>query len=324
MLTMRSREARVVVLLAGLVGLGGMGCSNGSLGGATSGTQGTGTQIPGSACSVFLPDSPWNEDISGVTVDPTGSSAYMANMNASQNLHPDFGSIYGIPYQYVDNSVTKSSVSFDYADESDKGPYPIPSNPVIEDGGDAHLLVVQTDECKLYELYDFGGSDGSFTAGSGAIWDLKVDATRPACWTSADAAGLPIYPGLARYEEAKQGEITHALRFTMSSVQAAYTAPASHYGGDDSSTGDPPFGLHLRLKASTDLSKATPQAKIVLTALQKYGMFVADNGSNWYVSGEPNAKWNDDDFHASFDQLHGEDFEAVVTGEKLEHQSMCH
>jgi hypothetical protein len=314
MLTMRSLGLGVTLLLAGFAGTA---CGNG--GGSSTSSEsggkftGDGTQTPESVCPVFLPSSPWNTDISGVTVDPTGSNGYMANMNPSENLHPDFGSIYGIPYQYVDNSVTKSKVSFQYADESDKGPYPIPSNVVIEGGGDAHVLMVQTDECVLYELYDASQSGGSWSAGSGAIWDLKTNATRTACWTSADAAGLPIYPGLARYEEAKTGEITHALRFTMNNVQAAYTAPASHYAGDDSSKSDPPFGLHLRLKASTDLSKATPQAKIVLTALQKYGMFLADIGSDWYIGGAPDMGWDDDDL-GFIKTLTGSDFEVLPPG----------
>jgi hypothetical protein len=311
--------ASAVVILV-LTACGGGGGDSGSGAGSGSGAypgSGLGTQTPAKACSTFLPTSPWNTDISAVKIDATVSDGYMKNMNASHNLHPDFGSIYGIPYQYVDGSVPKLPVTFDYADESDPGPYPIPGNPVIEGGGpgtgDAHMLLIQTDECVLYELYDVSVASNAWNAGSGAIWDLKTNSTRMACWTSADAAGLPIWPGLARYEEAKTGSIDHALRFTMNHVQAAFTAPAGHYGGDDKSTGDPPFGLQLRLKASTDLSKATPQALVVLTALQKYGMFLADIGSDWYISGAPDMGWDDDDL-GFIKGLTGSDFEVLTPG----------
>jgi len=286
------------------------GCGGGGGGGPDTGL---GTQAPAKICPVFLPTSPWNTDVSGVQIDQKLSDGYLAQMNASRNLHPDFGSIYGIPYQYADDSVSKTPVTFEYASESDPGPYPIPANPVIEDGSDAHLLVIQTDECKLYEMWQASGSGSSWTAGSGAIWDLTTNSTRPQCWTSADAAGLPIWPGLARYEEAKTGTIDHALRFTMNNVQAAFVAPAEHYAGGNTDATLPPFGLHLRLKASTDLSAATPQALVVLTALQKYGMFLADIGSDWYIGGAPDMGWSDDDL-GFIKTLTGSDFEVLPPG----------
>jgi hypothetical protein len=293
------------LLLAGAASCGGGSGAGTGAGGGTTGTPGN--------CPVFLPSSPWNTDISGVQIDQKVSDGFMANMNPTKHLHPDFGSIYGIPYQYVNSSVAKSPVTFQYASESDPGPYPIPANPLIEDGSDAHMLLIHTDECVLYELFAAGNTASGWTAGSGAIWDLKTNSTRPTCWTSADAAGLPIFPGLARYEEAKTGAIHHALRFTMNSVQAGFTAPASHYAGNKTGATLPPFGLRLRLKASTDLSKATPQSLIVLTALQKYGMFLADIGSDWYIGGAPDMGWSDDDL-GFIKGLSGSDFEVLPPG----------
>jgi hypothetical protein len=234
-------------------------------------------------------------------------------MGASTHLHPDFGSTFGIPYQYVDSSVAKSPVSFQYASESDKGPYPIPANPLIESDGDAHMLMVHTGECVLYELFGVNKQASGWHAGSGAIWDLKINSTRPACWTSADAAGLPVFAGLARYEEAKTGAINHALRFTVSNPQGAYCAPASHYGTTNTNANLAPMGLRVRLKASYDISAATPQAKIVLTALKKYGMFAADGGSDWYISGAPDMGWDDSDLDF-IKGVPGSAFEAIQTG----------
>lgn len=294
---------------AGTTGTGAGTTGTGASGG---GTTGTGGALPKS-CIVFPADNWWNADISGAEVDPL-SDTYVKSMGDTKGLHPDFGSIYGIPYQYVDNGVTKSPVVFDYADESDPGPYPIPANPLIEDGGDQHMLMVQTDECVLYELFYANKQADGWHAGSGAIWDLKKNSTRPAGWTSADAAGLPIYPGLARYEEAKNGAIEHALRFTAAHTQKAYVAPASHFASSSTDPSLPPMGLRLRLKASVDISGATPQAKIVLTALKKYGMILADNGSDWFVGGAPDMGWSDDDLHWMQTNVHGGDFEAIKTG----------
>jgi len=294
-------------------GSGGAGFKQGN-GGSGPGPTGAGAGAGPGTCTVFPADNWWNKDISGAAVDPK-SDAYVASIGLDVGVHPDFGSVYGIPYVYVDGSVPKSSVTFDYADESDAGPYPIPASPPIEDGGDHHILMIHTGECVLYELYAAEQqADGSWHAGSGAIWDLKKNSTRPAGWTSADAAGLPIFPGLARYDEAvDQGEIKHALRFTVDTTQKAYVAPASHYASDQTGADLPPMGLRMRLRASVDLSGAPASAKAVLTALQKYGMFLADNGSNWYISGAPDMKWSDDDL-GFIKSLHGSDFEAIETG----------
>ncbi|APR87643.1 hypothetical protein A7982_12992 [Minicystis rosea] len=305
----------------GASGTGGSGTSSsgttatgtgGSDTSSSTGTTGTGG-VPSTACSVFPTDNWWNTDISKADVDPL-SDAYIKSMGESVALHPDFGTEYGIPYQYVDSSVTKSPVTFDYDDESDPGPYPIPNDPLIEDGGDRHILMIHSQECVLYELFAADHEADGWYAGSGAIWDLKKNSTRPAGWTSADAAGLPIFPGLARYEEASKGAINHALRFTASNTQAAYVAPASHHASDDTNPNLPPMGLRLRLKASVDISGASPQAKVVLAALKKYGMILADNGSNLYVSGAPDLQWDDDDLHWMQSHIHGSDFEAVKTG----------
>ncbi len=275
---------------------------------------------------MFLPTSPWNTDISGVVLTPaqvTLSNAYIAAIGASGgngHLHADFGTdlTTGIPYQYVTNAVTKSPVIFDGApDESDPGPYPIPANPLIEGGGmgsgDAHMLMVQTNECVLYEIDMANKQSDGWHGYSGAIWDLKINSTRPQDWTSADAAGLPIFPGLARYEEVAQGAINHALRFTATTTQKACAAPAVHCASSNTSASEPPMGLHLRLKSSFDFSTATPQAKIVLTALQKYGMFLADNGTSWFVSGASNAAWSDNDLNF-LKTVPGTAFEALPTG----------
>ena len=279
---------------------------------STSSSTSAGSAPTASGCPVVTATSPWNVDISGVTVN-AADQAYLATMNTGTHLHPDFGSVYGIPYQYVNNAVTKSPVTFQYASESDVGPYPIPANPIIEQGSDAHLLMIQTDECKIYELYGTSKVGTAWHAGSGAIWGMKTNSTRTACWTSADAAGLPIFPGLARYEEAKAGAIHHALRFTMNSVQQAFTPPASHFAGTKTATNLPPFGLHLRLKASVNIGAATPQAKIVLTALHKYGMFLADIGSDWFIGGSPDPSWNDADLNY-LKGLTGSDFEVLPHG----------
>jgi hypothetical protein len=297
---------------------------------ATTGSGGMGPGVGGGSCEIFPGDNWWNVDISGAPVDPNsdGYVGFIDDNGGDGPLHADFDSIGdGIPYQLVDGSVTKQTVSFNYADESDKGPYPIPANPKQEDGGDAHVIMVDTDACKLYELFAASDSGSHWQAGSGAIFDLTSNDLRPDCWTSADAAGLPIFPGLVRFDEVTQGEITHALRFTVDTSQMAWIKPARHQASSETSTDAPPMGLRFRLKNNASVNaiidKAAPQPKVVLKALQKYGMFVADNGSNWFVSGEPNKMWNDDDFHSAFDQIHGTDFEAVDTGEKIEHQSMC-
>lgn len=237
-------------------------------------------------------------------------------------LHPDFGSgtwdggPIGIPFDVVSNATPKYRVRFQYADESDRVRYPIPKNVHIEGGprstGDRHALLVDKSTCRLYELYDLRHTARGWTAGSGATWSLLSDKLRPAGWTSADAAGLPIFPGLARWDEVSAGVIDHALRFTAPETRRAYVYPARHFASNSNSPSLPPMGLRVRLKASVDISTFPKQARVVLKALQVYGMILADNGSPWYISGAPNSHWNNDDLH-SLSQLTGADFEVVDT-----------
>ena len=271
---------------------------------------------------LFPTDNPWNTRVDTLPLDPH-SAAYLSSIGLSTGLHADFGTTWdgapnGIPYICVAGTQKKVPVSFDYADESDPGPYPIPSNAPIEGGptgtGDRHVLVLDIDHQILYELYAaYPQSNGSWTAGSGAVFDLGSNATRPAGWTSADAAGLPILPGLVRYDEAvTEGVIDHALRFTVARTQKAYLYPATHYASNDTSPDLPPMGLRVRLKAGFDISGFSPEVRVILQALKTYGMMVADNGSNWYVSGAPDPGWNDDDLH-ELGQVKGSDFEVVDT-----------
>ena len=272
--------------------------------------------IPGAPkCEIFPSDNVWNERVDTLPV-ASDSSTMVASIGLNAYLHPDFSSIkggdYGIPYNVVGSSVSKKKVKFQYASQSDKGPYPIPKSPKIEGGSDRHVLIVQRNTCRLYELYAAHKTASGWKAGSGAIWDLSSNALRPAGWTSADAAGLPILPGLVRYDEVAAGAIDHALRFTAPETQKAYIYPARHYASDSTDPTLPPMGLRVRLKASVDISRFGPQARVLLTALKQYGMILADNGSPWYVSGSPSAGWNDDDLH-QLQQLHGSDFEVVDT-----------
>jgi hypothetical protein len=269
-------------------------------------------------CIMFPSTNVWNKRVDSLPV--AANSATMINaIGATGALHPDFSSLawngglgYGIPYNIVGSSTPKYGVDFYYADESDPGPYPIPSNPKIEGGSDAHLLSWDTDGCLLYEIFDTSTSGGQWFGGSGAIWDLRSNALRPDGWTSADAAGLPILPGLARYPEVAAGAILHALRFTAPRTCANHIYPARHDAGSYSCSTYPPMGLRLRLKASVDVSGYGPQARVILTALKQYGMLLADNGSAWYVTGAPHASWNDDDLHG-LGGIKGSDFEVVDT-----------
>lgn len=275
-------------------------------------------------CSIFPADNPWNRDISEDPLDPN-SDVYMKEMNASGGamMHPDFGSdpTYGIPFILVPGSQAKVPVSFMYASESDPGPYPIPLNAPIEGAtdptGDRHVLVIDKDACKLFELFDAHPQSASWQAGSGALFDLKSNVLRPDQWTSADAAGLPIFPGLVRYEEAVTlGEIKHALRFTMHTTQNAFVHPATHAASSNTSANVPPMGLRVRLKASFDVSAFKGASKAVVAALKRYGMFLADNGSNWYLSGEASSgstKWNDEDL-AQLKKVPASAFEVVKLG----------
>jgi hypothetical protein len=275
-------------------------------------------------CPIFPIDNAWNAPVDALPVDPN-SAAYIANINTNKTtLHPDFSSVaggnYGIPFNIVPQGQAKVPIAFGYADESDAGPYPIPANPKIEDGSDQHILVVEQGTCKLYETWDSSqNDDGTWRAGSGAIFDLRSNALRPDTWTSADAAGLPILPGLARYDEVAAGAIDHALRFTVHCTADAYIWPARHkavpgYCPSTPTAGlPPPMGQRFRLKASFDISHFGPQTQVILKALKKYGMIVADNGSSWYISGAPDAGWDDDDLVGGLRGVHGTDFEAVDT-----------
>jgi hypothetical protein len=272
----------------------------------------------------FPDDNAWNTPVDKASVDPN-SDALIASIGLTKGLHPDFGASYGggpfgIPYVVVSGETRGVSVTFDYADESDPGAYPIPLGAPIEGGssssGDRHVLVIDRDNWKLYELFAAYPVSGStnWTAGSGAIFDLASDAQRPAGWTSADAAGLPIFPGLVRYDEVvERGAILHALRFTVSHSRHAYVAPARHFASSDTSSNRPPMGMRVRLKASFDISSFPPSARVILLALKTYGMIVADNGSDWFISGAPDARWNDDELNA-LKTVPGSAFEVVAMG----------
>jgi hypothetical protein len=266
-------------------------------------------------CALFPADNPWNMRVDGLPV-AANSDAIIATIGSGIGLHPDFGSgkwaggPIGIPYNLVPATQRRSKVSFGYADESDPGPYPIPKKVKLEYGSDRHALIVDTCVCKLYELYALQKKGGRWRAGSGAIWSLNSNVLRPAGWTSADAAGLQILPGLARYGEVAAGAIDHALRFTVQRTRRAYVYPARHYASSLTDPSLPPMGLRLRLRASFDPSGFPPQARVVLEALRRYGMMVADNGSNWYISGAPDPRWSNDDLH-SLGRVKGSDFEVV-------------
>jgi len=254
-------------------------------------------------------------------VDPA-SDALIAGIGLGGSLHPDWGtteSYWGMPYVVVSGDTPKVPVAFEYADESDPGPYPIPANPPIEGGasssGDRHILIIDRDNWVLYELFAaYPPGDGQgWRAGSGAIFDLNSNALRPAGWTSADAAGLPIFPGLVRYDEVLAGEIRHALRFTVSRSRRAYVHPARHWASSSTDPSLPPMGMRVRLKAGFDTSGYPHDARVILDALKRYGMIVADNGSNWYISGVSDPRWDPAIFDA-FRSVHGSDFEVVRMG----------
>jgi hypothetical protein len=297
-------------LLSGACGGSGSGPSSEPSGGG--GAAGV-PSIQG--CAVFPADNPWNRDVSGDPVDAR-SDAYIAAMNgATRFLHPDFGgdSAYGIPWTTVPGTQPRVPMSFDYADESDPGPYPFPPDAPVEAGGDRHVLVLDRDACRLYETFDSQRVGSGWRCGSGAVFDLRSNALRPDGWTSADAAGLPILPGLVRRDEVLSGEIRHALRFTVQRTQRAYTHPATHFASDHTDPNLLPMGLRVRLKASYDLSRFHGASRVILEGLKKYGMFVADNGGDWFITGERNAGWDDDDL----DQLKGvpaSSFEVVRLG----------
>ncbi len=316
--------AALLPLLAGCSGYSSKrpGTGGGSSGGSGEGSGG-GNGGQSNACTAistgqgaslngFLPfpaDNAWNQDISSAAVDPN-SDAIISFIGPSIGLHPDFGSgLYagssmGIPYSVVGSSQSSVTVNFTaYGDESDPGPMPIPANAQIEGypnpgNGDRHVLVIDNSNCFLYELYSASANnDGSWNAGSAAIWDLASDEQRPWTWTSADAAGLPIFPGLVRYDEVASGKIQHAIRFTLPQSRAAMVPPASHWAATSSNPIAPPMGMKLRLKADYDISQFSTNVQVILTALKKYGLIMADNGSAMYLSGAPDDRWDNDDLH---------------------------
>src|SRR5205823_1323483 len=272
-------------------------------------------------CPVFPANNAWNRRVDRLPV-AADSAQLVASIGLDAPVHADFGSgkwdggPIGIPFDVVSKATHRSHVSFEYADESNRLAYPIPRRVHIEGGpqatGDRHAILVDKSSCRLYELYDLRHAGRRWTAGSGAAWSLRPNHLRPAGWTSADAAGLPIFPGLARWDEVSRGVIDHALRFTAPVTRRAYVYPARHYASTSSDPSLPPMGLRVRLKASVNVSAFPRQARVVLRALQRYGMILADNGSPWYVSGAPNRHWNNDDLH-SLGRLTGADFEVVYT-----------
>jgi hypothetical protein len=286
-----------------------------------------------SGCPIFPADNPWNTRIDDPTAYPVKSNSddIIDEIGRNTGLHPDFGTTYagapnGIPYVYVPDDQAKVPVTFNYSDESDPGPYPIPADAPIEGGpqsdGDRHVLVIQKGSCLLYEMWNSHPRNGgaSWSSGSGAIFDLTSNDLRPDGWTSADAAGLPVYPGLIRYDEVVEtGVIDHALRFTVDRTSDGYIHPATHYAGDCNPTNCPdvpPMGLRLRMKANYDCSRRSSEVQVICTALKTYGMFVADNGSNWYMSGAPDERWDEDNIH-ELGQITGDAFEVIDTGPVL-------
>jgi hypothetical protein len=276
-------------------------------------------QIAG--CPSLPADNIWNAPVDGLPRHPA-SDTFVATIGA-RGVHPDFGTVYegapiGIPFVTVPGTQPRVPVSFDYDDESDPGPYPIPPDAPVEGGvasdGDRHVLVVDRDNCILYELfYAFRNADGSWRAGSGAIFDLRSNALRPRGWTSADAAGLPILPGLVRYDEVAAGEIAHALRFTAPQTHDSFVWPARHLASSLAGAQYPPMGLRMRLRAGFDVSSFSPPVQVILRALKRYGMILADNGSAWFVSGVPDPRWDDDMLVGELARVKGSDFEAVDT-----------
>ena len=270
----------------------------------------------------FPADNAWNQNIANSPVDPN-SSAYINFIGASVPLHPDFGAgLYngqtmGIPYDVVSGSPLVNIHFTAYGDESDPGPMPIPANAPIEGdpkpgNGDRHVLVLDRDNCWLYELYSsYPLKNGNWDAASAAVWDLLNDEQRPYTWTSADAAGLSVFAGLARYDEVKSGQINHALRFTLQYSQEAFTPPASHWAPNSTNTYAAPMGMRLRLKSSFDISGFPPQSKVILAALQQYGMIMADNGSSMFITGDPDPRWNNNDL-ASLKTVPASEFDVIL------------
>jgi hypothetical protein len=287
-------------------GSGGSGGSGGNGGGTGGSNLACNVMSTGETASLngFVPfssSSLWNTDISSAPVDPN-SNSIISNWVGPVNLHPDWGNdpSYGIPYVVVNGTQSLVNINLNaYGSESDPGPMPVPASAPVEGGssssGDRHVLVLDNGNCFLYELYNSSvNSDGSWNADSTAVWDLLGDEQRPYTWTSADAAGLPIFPGLVRYDEVAAGKIQHAFRFTLPKTSAAFTPPASHYAGNTSDPTAPPMGMRLRLKSSYNISGFSPQMQVILTAMQHYGLILADNGSSLFVTGVSDSRWGSD------------------------------
>jgi hypothetical protein len=245
------------------------------------------------------------------------SNAYIAAISRSAtHLHADFGGngAYGIPFRTVPRTQKKVPIRItDYPDESDRGPYPIPLNAPVEQGSDRHVLTLQRGTCRLYELFNARRAAGGWAASQGSIFDLRSNRLRPDGWTSADAAGLPILPGLARYDEVRRGAINHALRFTVQDTQRGYIHPATHFASSSTDPDLPPMGLRLRLKRAYPIDRFHGQSLVILRALKRYGMYVADNGSSWFITGASDRRWNDEDLN-QLKTVPGSAFEAVYTG----------
>jgi hypothetical protein len=285
---------------------------------ALGGSSANALRVPGAPrCTVFPKTNPWNRWVDRLPV-ARNSAAIIASIGTGTGLHADFGSglwegsPIGIPFDVVSRKTPRSRVGFDYADESDHVGYPIPKRVHIEGGSDHHALLLDRTSCRLYELGGLERRSGRWHAWAGATWSLRSNRVRPAGWTSADAAGLPIFSGLARYDEVRRGVIDHALRFTVERTRRAYIYPARHYASNLTDPSLPPMGLRVRLKASFDVRPFPRQARIVLLALKRYGMIVADNGSDWYISGAPNRRWSNDQLH-TLGRVKGSSFEVVDT-----------
>ena len=312
-----------MAVLGGIIALGtACGDATGTMSGDTliaDAKKGTGS------LAIFPADNPWNTDISAMPVDANSTTLLNNCGGAGRRVHADFGTVWdgapnGIPYVLVGGAQAKVPVSFYYADESDPGPYPIPANAPVEGGpngtGDRHVIVIDTTNKRLYEMFDSRPVNGgaSWSAGSGATWDLTSNTLRLAGWTSADAAGLPIFPGLVRYDEAVvKGAINKALRFTCPTTRKAYVHPARHWASSQTSSAYPPMGMRVRLKASVDISTYPAEVRVILTALKKYGLFLADNGSGMFISGSPDSRWSDENL-ATMGRLTNASFEVVQMG----------
>lgn len=298
-----------------------LACGGG--GGSSSSTASTDAGNPGADLNGWVPfpsTNSWNTDISGAAVDPN-SATLIASIGLSTGLHPDFGTTHngapnGIPYTVIPSNQPKVPVSFDVPSESDPGPYPIPPAAPVEAGSDAHVLVVDPGNSRIYEIGNAvrQNSGASWHAYSGAVFNTSSNTLRPDGWTSADAAGLPIFPGLVRYDEVvAHGAIHHALRFTVANTRHAYVHPATHYASSYTGADRPPMGMRVRLKTGVDITGYPAHVQVILQALKTYGMFVADNGSNWYISGAPDSRWSDSEL-ATLSGIKGSDFEVVQMG----------